>query len=123
VQAGTPYAGGVFFLQVTFPPDYPFKPPKVKFTTKIYHCNINNEGGICLDILKENWTPSLTIGKVLLSISSLLSDANPDNPLMPEIAELYKKDRKSHDAKAQERESAWRGCACRGVRWVCARRR
>ena len=49
---GAPYLGGVFFLKTNFPADYPFKPPKVAFTTKIYHCNINANGSICLDILK-----------------------------------------------------------------------
>ena len=51
----SPYQGGVFFLTIKFPPDYPFKPPKVQFNTKIYHPNINANGGICLDILKEQW--------------------------------------------------------------------
>merc|ERR1719223_289478 len=78
--AGSPYEGGVFQLQIEFPPDYPFKPPKVKFVTKVYHCNINDKGGICLDILKDNWSPALTISKVLLSICSLLTDPNPDDP-------------------------------------------
>jgi ubiquitin-conjugating enzyme E2 D/E len=82
----SPYQGGLFFLQVHFTPDYPFKPPKVRFVTKIYHPNINAEGGICLDILKDQWAPSLTVGKILLSISSLLTDPNPDDPLVPEIA-------------------------------------
>ena len=89
----SPYSGGVFFLNIVFPPDYPFKPPKVTFTTKIYHCNINSNGSICLDILKDQWSPALTISKVLLSISSLLTDANPDDPLVPEIANLYKTNR------------------------------
>ena len=60
----SPYSGGVFFLDIHFPADYPFKPPKVTFTTRIYHCNINSNGGICLDILKDNWSPALTISKV-----------------------------------------------------------
>jgi ubiquitin-conjugating enzyme E2 D/E len=60
----SPYSGGVFFLDIHFPADYPFKPPKVSFTTRIYHCNINSNGGICLDILKEQWSPALTISKV-----------------------------------------------------------
>ena len=60
----SPYSGGVFFLDIHFPADYPFKPPKVSFTTRIYHCNINSNGGICLDILKDQWSPALTISKV-----------------------------------------------------------
>ena len=84
----SPYAGGVFFLDIHFPADYPFKPPKVHFTTRIYHCNINSNGGICLDILKDQWSPALTISKVLLSICSLLTDPNPDDPLVPDIAQL-----------------------------------
>lgn len=74
---GSIYQGGVFFLDIHFPQDYPFKPPKVTFRTRIYHCNINGQGAICLDILKDNWSPALTISKVLLSICSLLNDPNP----------------------------------------------
>lgn len=98
----SPYSGGVFFLNVAFPPDYPFKPPKCSFQTKIYHCNVNENGAICLDILKDKWSPSLTIATVLLSISSLLTDCNPSDPLAPEIAKLYLKDREKHDTTARE---------------------
>jgi ubiquitin-conjugating enzyme E2 D/E len=63
LQGDSPYSGGVFFLEITFPVDYPFKPPKVAFKTKIYHPNINANGSICLDILKEQWSPALTVAK------------------------------------------------------------
>jgi ubiquitin-conjugating enzyme E2 D/E len=98
----SPYQGGIFYLKIDFPPDYPFKPPKVRFTTQIYHCNINSTGGICLDILKDEWSPALTISKVLLSICSLMDDANPNDPLVSEIADLLKKNKPLHDANARE---------------------
>jgi ubiquitin-conjugating enzyme E2 D/E len=98
----TPYAGGVFNLVIQFPTDYPFKPPKVAFTTKIYHPNINAQGGICLDILKDQWSPALGIAKVLLSISSLLADANPKDPLVPDIARIYETNREEFNRIARE---------------------
>ena len=98
----SPYQGGVFHLSICFPSEYPFKPPIITFRTKIYHPNINAAGGICLDILKGQWSPALGISKVLLSILSLLTDANPNDPLVPEAANLYKQNRAAYDTKAKE---------------------
>ena len=98
----SPYQGGLFFLNINFPTDYPFKPPKVQFTTKIYHPNINGSGSICLDILKSQWSPALTISKVLLSICSLLCDPNPDDPLEPESAKTYKNNRDKYNQTARD---------------------
>lgn len=99
---GSPYSGGAFKLQLTFPPEYPFKPPNVKFLTKMYHCNISDQGAVCLSLLKDSWSPSLNPQKVLEALNSLLAAPNPDDPLNTEAAALYNDDRDAYDKKVVE---------------------
>ncbi|KAG8188947.1 hypothetical protein JTE90_016614 [Oedothorax gibbosus] len=97
----SPYEGGKFVLDLKFTPQYPFSPPKVKFVTKIYHCNISNRGEICVDLLDVNWTPAMTVSSLMLSICSLLTDANPNSPLNHTAAQLYTMNRTLHDVNAK----------------------
>ncbi|XP_036126922.1 ubiquitin-conjugating enzyme E2 4-like [Molossus molossus] len=97
----SPYDGGVFFLSILFPQDYPFKPPKVHFNTRIFHPNINKAGCVCVDILTTDWSPAHTISEVLLSIRSTLSQPNLQNILVPETTKIYLKDRSKYELVAR----------------------
>ncbi|KAB2032421.1 hypothetical protein ERO13_D05G341900v2 [Gossypium hirsutum] len=99
----SPYEGGVFKLELFLPEEYPMTAPKVRFLTKIYHPNIDKLGRICLDILKDKWSPALQIRTVLLSIQALLSAPNPDDPLSENIAKHWK----TNEAEAVETAKEW----------------
>ncbi|ONI16771.1 hypothetical protein PRUPE_3G121300 [Prunus persica] len=101
--AQSPYEGGVFKLELFLPEEYPMAPPKVRFLTKIYHPNIDKLGRICLDILKDKWSPALQIRTVLLSVQALLSAPNPDDPLSENIAKHWK----TNEAEAVETAKEW----------------
>ncbi|OCK93689.1 ubiquitin-conjugating enzyme, partial [Cenococcum geophilum 1.58] len=88
----TPYEGGVFFIDVHIPPWYPAVPPHMQFLTRIYHPNIDSRGNICLDMLQDNWSPAFSFSSVLIALCSILSDPNLEDPLVPEIAQIYCED-------------------------------
>ncbi|UJR24005.1 hypothetical protein I4U23_026970 [Adineta vaga] len=98
----SPFQGGIFHLTIRFPTDFPFKPPRVRFTTRVYHPNISSQGDICLDILHDKWLPVLTIRTVLLSLCSLLTDPNPEHGLDNEILNVYRTNKKQYEENAKE---------------------
>ncbi|KAK9720725.1 hypothetical protein K7432_003956 [Basidiobolus ranarum] len=100
----TPYKGGHFKFELEFPIDYPFKAPKVKFLTKIYHPNIDSdEGSICMALLKtEVWKPSVKIHAVLIALADLLDNPNPDDAIVGSIAEVYNTDQPRYIKTAKE---------------------
>ena len=96
---GSPYEGGCYKLELFLPDAYPMEAPKVRFLTRIYHPNVDKLGRICLDILKDKWSPALQIRTVLLSIQALLSAPNPDDPLDNDVAEMWKTGRRKRSEK------------------------
>ncbi|KAG4071320.1 hypothetical protein HA402_004024 [Bradysia odoriphaga] len=97
----TPYEGGIFFLQIHVPQDYPHQAPTIKFLTKIIHPNISRHGDIGLDVLTWNYSRAQSLNTVLLSIQSLLGDPFTQECVEPELGRLYDNDRRRFDALAR----------------------
>tara|TARA_B110000902_G_C14024902_1_gene481775 strand:- start:163 stop:609 length:447 start_codon:yes stop_codon:yes gene_type:complete len=98
----SPYSGGKFPLVMKFDKSYPVKPPSVKFTKHVFHPNIYTDGKICIDILQQNWSPSLNIQSILMSLISLFDDPNVKSPANRNAAILYSDDRSKFNEKVKE---------------------
>ena len=94
---GSVYEEGTFDIEVIFSREYPYVAPVCLFKTKIYHCNVSSQGAVCLDLLNENWTPALSVSKIMTSLVALLEECRPDDAVVPEIAREYKYFREDHD--------------------------
>jgi len=101
-SSDSPYKGGTFHFTLTLPENFPFKAPSVKFTTKIYHPGINEEGHICVPVLRDQWKPSVTLSSVLAIIQEKVNNPSPDDPFEPDIAAQLKNDHAQFLVTAKE---------------------
>ncbi|CAE6447589.1 ubiquitin-conjugating enzyme (huntingtin interacting protein 2) [Rhizoctonia solani] len=98
----TPYEGGIYQVDIVIPDSYPFQPVKMKFITKVYHPNVSSaSGAICLDILKDAWSPVLTLKSTLISLQSLLCSPEPNDPQDAEVAKHFLTSRPSFNDTAR----------------------
>ncbi|RIB12538.1 ubiquitin-conjugating enzyme/RWD-like protein [Gigaspora rosea] len=103
-KKGTAWENGVFKMTMTFPEDYPSKPPKCKFVPALFHPNVYPSGTVCLSILneEEGWKPAITIKQILLGVQNLLDEPNPDSPAQSDAYMLFKKDRVAYDKRIRQ---------------------
>jgi len=103
VPDNPPYNKGAFKIEISYPAEYPFKPPKIIFKTKIYHPNIDEKGQVCLPIISaENWKPATKTEQVIQALVSLVNDPEPDHPLRADLAEEFVKDRRKFIKNAED---------------------
>jgi len=98
----TPYEGGEFHLLLPLPVEYPFKPPKPQFRTKVYHPNIKADGTMCSAWLDSNWRPNMFLREVLEYTHGILAAPDPDDAIEPEVANLFVQNREEYDRIAKE---------------------
>ncbi len=103
--------GGKYIFSFTVPDQYPFNPPKVLCETKIYHPNIDFDGNVCLNILKEDWKPTMNVMLSIAGVYYLFTDPNPNDPLNHEAANVM---RDNMDTFKQNVKKSLRGGYCFG---------
>eukprot|EP00536_Pseudo-nitzschia_multiseries_P010201 jgi/Psemu1/307135/fgenesh1_kg.305_\ len=92
------WKGATYKFVFNVPPHYPHSPPKVECKTNIYHPNIDLQGKVCLNILREDWRPVLDINSVIYGLIYLFYEPNPDDPLNHEAADLFRTDIRRFEA-------------------------
>eukprot|EP00930_Biecheleria_cincta_P104262 TRINITY_DN96466_c0_g1_i1.p1 TRINITY_DN96466_c0_g1~~TRINITY_DN96466_c0_g1_i1.p1 ORF type:complete len:170 (+),score=30.54 TRINITY_DN96466_c0_g1_i1:34-543(+) len=98
---GTPYAGGLFGLAISFPKEYPHEAPKISFTTKVFHLNVGLDGEVPLGVVMTHWTPAILVRELLSAIHGLLVSPNPKEAVVSEIAAMYIHSRSEYDKLAR----------------------
>jgi len=106
------YKGGQFLFTINITPNYPHEAPKVRLTQKIYHPNLDLEGNVCLNILREDWKPVLSLTSVIVGLQYLFLEPNADDPLNKEAAEDLRRNR---DVFARNVTTSMRGGSVNGV--------
>jgi len=96
------YKAATFMFNVEIPATYPYDPPKVVCNTLVYHPNIDWEGKVCLNILRQDWMPVLSLGSVIFGLMTLFLEPNPDDPLNKEAAQLMVEKAKDFQRNVQE---------------------
>lgn len=86
---GTPYQDCVYAISIKIPADYPHRPPEIMFINQCWHPNIGVNGHVCVDILQREWSPTLSVVKILQSIQSMLDDPDPTSPLNSSAGDMY----------------------------------
>ncbi|KAF8514745.1 E2 ubiquitin-conjugating enzyme [Gautieria morchelliformis] len=108
------YRGGAFQFSFVINTNYPHEPPKVKCIPKIYHPNVDLEGNVCLNILREDWKPVLNLNSVMVGLQYLFLEPNADDPLNKEAAEDLRRNRETF---AHNVKNSLRGGMIKGVEY------